>query len=76
MMLLNSDVDNLNIRGMLSKLIDISRKSVYNTMNRLSSGGERSSLLKSVTPITLEIKDIIIVFWTNESRVSTNNKDL
>ena len=56
-MLLNSDVDDLNI-SVLSKVIGVSRKSVYNTINRLISGGEGSSLLKlttrckPVTPIT------------------------
>ena len=47
-MLLNSDVDDLNII-MLSKVIGVSRKSVYNTMNRLILGGEESSLLKLTT---------------------------
>ena len=67
MMLPNNDVDSLNI-NMLSKLIGVSRKRVYNTMNRLSSGDEGSSLLKLttrynlVTTITLEIKDIITIF--------------
>ena len=81
MMLLNSDVDDLNI-SVLSKVIGVSRKTVYNTINRLISGGEGSSLLKlttrckPVTPITHEIKDIITIFWTNESRVSPNKKDL
>ena len=81
MMLLNSDVDDLNI-SVLSKVIGVSRKTVYNTLNRLISSGERSSLLKlttrckPVTPITSEIKDIITIFWTNESRVSPNKKYL
>ena len=67
MMLLNRDVDDLNI-CVLSKVIGVSRKSVYKTMNRLISGGEGSSLLKltrrfkPVTPITPEIKDIITIF--------------
>ena len=39
MMFLNSDVDDLNI-NVLSKVIGVSRKSVYNTINRLISGGE------------------------------------
>ena len=43
MMLLNSDVDDLNI-SVLSKVIGVSRKSVYNTINRLISRGEGSSL--------------------------------
>ena len=41
-MLLNSDVDNLKI-SVLSKVIGVSRKTVYNTINRLISGGEGSS---------------------------------
>ena len=70
MMLLNSDVNDLNI-SVLSKVVCVSRKSVYNTINCLISGGEGSSLLKlmtrckHVTPITSEIKDIITMFWTN-----------
>ena len=66
----------------LHKVIGVSRKNVYNTLNRLILGGEGSSLLKLsticklVTPITLEIKDIIAIFWTHESRVSLNKKDL
>ena len=81
MMMLNIDVDDLNI-SVLSKVIGFSRKSVYNTINRLILGGEGSSLLKlttrckPVTPITSEIKDIITIFWTNESRVSPNKNDL
>ena len=39
MMLLNSDVDNPNI-SVLSKLIGVCRKNVYNIMNRLSLGGK------------------------------------
>ena len=75
MMLLNSYVDDLNI-SMLSKVISVSRKSVYNTINWLILGGEGSNLLKlttrckPVTPITSEIKDIITIFGTNKSRVS------
>ena len=82
MMLLHSDVNSLNI-NMLSKLIDASRKSMYNIMNHLTSGGEGSTLLKlttrctPMTPITSEIKNIIrSIFWTNKSRVSPNKKDL
>ena len=58
-----------------AKVIGFSRKSVYNTINRLISGGQGSSLIqlttrcKPMTPITSEIKDIIIIFWTNESRI-------
>ena len=48
MMLLNSDVDNLNI-SVLSKVVGVSRKTVYNTINRLILGGEGSSLLKLTT---------------------------
>ena len=81
MMLLNSDVDDINISE-LSKVIGVSRKTVYNTLNRIISSGEGTSLLKlttrckPMTPITSEIKDVIIMFWTNESRVSPNKKDL
>ena len=81
MMLLNSDVDDINISE-LSKVIGVSRKTVYNTMNRIISSGEGTSLLKlttrckPMTPITFEIKDVITMFWTNESRVSPNKKDL
>ena len=81
MMLLNSDVDDLNI-SLISKVVGVSRKSVYNTVNKLISGGEGSSLLKlttrckPMTPITLEIKELVTIFWTNESRVSPNKKDL
>ena len=66
---------------MLSKVIGVSRKSVYKTRNQLISGGEGSNLLKlptickSMTPIISEIKDIITIFWTNEIRVSLNKKD-
>ena len=45
MMLFNSDVDDLNM-SVLSKVIGLSSKSVYNTINHLISGGEGSSLLK------------------------------
>ena len=81
MMLLNSDVDDINI-SVLSKVIGVSRKSVYNTLNRIVSSGDRTSLLKLtrrcklMTPITSKIKDITTIFWTNESRVSPNKKDL
>ena len=81
MMLLNSDVDDINISE-LSKVIGVSRKTVYNTLNRIISSGEGTSLLKlttrckPMTPITSEIKDVIIMFWFNESRVSPNKKDL
>ena len=81
MVLLNSDVDDLNI-SVLSKVIGVSRKSVYNTINRLITCGEGSSLLKLttrcelVTPITSEIKDIITIFWTNESIPFNTRKDL
>ena len=67
MMLLNNDVDDFNI-SVLCKVIGVSRKSMYNTINRLISGGEGSSLLKlttrykPMTPITSEIKDIITIF--------------
>ena len=67
---------------MLSKVIGASRKTVYNTMNMIISSCEGTSLLKLttrcklITPITSEIKNIIAIFWTIESRVSPNKKDL
>ena len=66
MMLLNSDVYNLTI-NVLSKVLGVSRKSVYNTMNRIISSREGASLLKLtrrcklVKPITSEIKDIVTI---------------
>ena len=57
-MLLNSGVDNINI-SKLSKLIGVTRISVYTTIDRLSLGGEGNILLKLIlscnrmTPITL-----------------------
>ena len=53
-----------------------------NTLNRIISSGEGTSLLKlttrckPMTSITSEIKAVITSFWTNESRVSPNKKDL
>ena len=43
MVLLNIDVDDLNI-NVLSKVIGVSRKSVYNTMKQLILGGEVSKM--------------------------------
>ena len=81
MMILNSVVHKLNM-SIVSKTIGVTRQSIYNTMNRLSSGDEGNSLLKltirykPMMPITLEFKDTITIFWTNDNRVSLNKKDL
>ena len=85
MMILNSEMlasdQQFNISS-LSRTMGVSRKTVYDTISRLSSIDGGSSILrmttrcKPTTTITAEIKETIGIFWKSESRVSPNKKDI
>ena len=85
MMILKGDIDNplqeMNISE-LAKLLGVTRKVLYATINRLSIVEQGTSLLKMTMKsrpynhVTTEVKELINLFWKNESRVSPNKKDV